>query len=226
MGKFFDYKVNTGSYNMAFDENILNESIKNNESEPILRFYGWNPACVSLGRNQKDIIDYSICKKFGLDVVRRATGGRALLHDKELTYSFVCPVDFLNVKDSVILSYKEISEALILGMKKIGIEINFPEDKKVKTSPQYCMSLATGADLSYKDKKLIGSAQVRKSGYILQHGSILIDLNLDLIQNLFNEKINIDEITSLKEINSNIKIEDLVYAVKKGFEHKFNQFFL
>ncbi len=210
---------------MAFDENILDEAIKNNEKEPILRFYGWSPACVSLGRNQKDNIDYSICKEFGLDVVRRATGGRALLHDKELTYSFVCPVDFLDVKDSVILSYKEISEALIFGMKNYKIDINFPEEKKIKTAANYCMSLATGADLSYKNKKLIGSAQVRKSGYILQHGSILIDVNFDLIKKLFHEKINTNEITFLKEIKNNIKLEELVFCLKSGFEKKFNQKF-
>ena len=226
MGKFFDYKVNTGAYNMAFDENILDECIKNKEKEPILRLYGWSPACISLGRNQKDNIDYSICKNYGLDVVRRATGGRALLHDKELTYSFVCPVDFLQVKDSVILSYKEISEALIFGMNKAGINIDFPEDKRVKTSAQYCMSLATGADLSYNGKKLIGSAQVRKSGYILQHGSILIDVNFDLIKKLFHEQINVDEITFLKEINYDLKLEELNSFIKAGFEQKFNQKFL
>lgn len=226
MGKFFDYKVNTGAYNMAFDENILDECIKNKEKEPILRLYGWSPACISLGRNQKDNIDYSICKNYGLDVVRRATGGRALLHDKELTYSFVCPVDFLQVKDSVILSYKEISESLIFGMNKAGINIDFPEDKRVKTSAQYCMSLATGADLSYNGKKLIGSAQVRKSGYILQHGSILIDVNFDLIKKLFHEQINVDEITFLKEINYDLKLEELNSFIKAGFEQKFNQKFL
>ena len=226
MGKFFDYKVNTGAYNMAFDENILDECIKNKEKEPILRLYGWSPACISLGRNQKDNIDYSICKNYGLDVVRRATGGRALLHDKELTYSFVCPVDFLQVKDSVILSYKEISESLIFGMNKAGINIDFPEDKRVKTSTQYCMSLATGADLSYNGKKLIGSAQVRKSGYILQHGSILIDVNFDLIRKLFHEQINVDEITFLKEINYDLKLEELNSFIKAGFEQKFNQKFL
>lgn len=226
MGKFFDYKVNTGAYNMAFDENILDESIKNNEKEPVLRFYGWSPACVSLGRNQKDYIDYSVCKEYGIDVVRRATGGRALLHDKELTYSFVCPIDFLQVKDSVILSYKEISEALILGMKETGIDINFPEDKKIKTAANYCMSLATGADLSYNGKKLIGSAQVRKSGYILQHGSLLIDVNYDLIKKLFHEQVNAHEITYLKEINLNMEIDVLVKNLKSGFEKKFNQKFL
>ncbi len=226
MGRFFDYAVNTGKYNMEFDEHLLNESISKSIKTPILRFYGWFPACVSLGRNQKDNIDYSFCKSEDIDVVRRITGGRALLHDNELTYSFVCPVDFLELGQSVISSYKEISKALILGMNKIGIDINFPVSKNVKSSPQYCMSLSTGADLSYNQKKIIGSAQVRKMGYILQHGSILIDVNFDLIKKLFHETANAGEITFLNEIDNSIKLEELIYALKLGFELNFNQKFV
>ena len=226
MGKFITYSVNSGLYNMNFDNNILEESIKNGTKEPVLRFYGWSPACISLGRNQIDNIDYSVCKENNIDVVRRATGGRALLHDKELTYSFVCPVSFLDAKESVSLSYKEISGALVLGMKELGIDVGFPENKKIKTQPQYCMSLSTGADLSYKNKKIIGSAQVRKSGYILQHGAILIDVDFELIKKLFHENTFSHEITFLKEINCNISLEELIYGIKKGFESKFNQKFI
>ena len=226
MGKFFNYKVNSGSYNMDFDEKILSCSIEKKSKEPVLRFYGWYPACVSLGRNQPDNVNYDFCNENNINVVRRITGGRALLHNMELTYSFVCPVSFLNVGESIIKSYKEISEALIFGFKEIDIDINFPQEKKVKTAANYCMSLSTGADLSYKNKKLIGSAQVRKSGYILQHGSILIDIDFDLIKKLFNESAKTQEITFLREIKEDIKMDDLVYCVKKGFEYKFNQKFV
>ena len=226
MGKFFDYKTNCGSFNMSFDEKILKDSINELSNEPVLRFYGWSPACISLGRNQKDSIDYDFCKKNNIDVVRRATGGRALFHDKELTYSFVCPVSFLDCGESVILSYKEISQALIIGMSEIGIKIDFPEEKKVKTNLNYCMSLSTGADLSYKGKKIIGSAQGRKNGYILQHGSVLIDLDMNIIKKLFHEPFNASEITFIKNIDNSIKLKDLVYCLKTGFENKFNQRFI
>lgn len=211
---------------MAFDEKILNNSIENSEKEPILRLYSWNPACVSLGRNQKDTIDYEVCNQNNIDVVRRITGGRALLHDKELTYSFVCPVNFLQAGDSVINSYKEISQALIFGMRELGINVDFPEEKKVKTTANYCMSLSTGADLSYKGKKIIGSAQVRKSGYILQHGSILMDVDFNLIKKLFHESAKTHEITFLKEIDNCLEIADLIFYIKRGFEKKFNQTFI
>lgn len=226
MGKFFNYNVNTGLYNMSFDEKMLNDCITSEDKEPVLRLYGWSPACVSLGRNQRDTIDYEVCNQNNIDVVRRITGGRALLHDKELTYSFVCPVSFLQSGESVIKSYKEISQALIFGMNELGINVDFPEEKKIKTTANYCMSLSTGADLSYKSKKIIGSAQVRKSGYILQHGSILIDVDFNLIKKLFHESAKIHEITFVKEINSSLKIDDLIFYIKRGFEKKFNQTFV
>ena len=90
----------------------------------------------------------------------------------------------------------------------------------------YCMSLSTGADLSYMGKKLIGSAQVRKSGYILQHGSILIDVDFEIIKKLFHESANTNEITFLREIKKEIEFSKLVSSVKLGFEQKFNQEFL
>ena len=95
-GYFVNYSVNTGQYNMDFDEKLLDFSIENNLKEPIFRLYGWSPACVSLGRNQSDKhINKDFCNNNNIDIVRRLTGGRALLHDNELTYSFVCPIEFL-----------------------------------------------------------------------------------------------------------------------------------
>lgn len=226
MGIIVDYSVNTGSFNMDFDENILETCIEKKEKSPVLRLYGWSPACVSLGRNQKiDSVDQNLCNELGIDIVRRKTGGRALLHDKELTYSFVCPVDFLDCGESIIKSYKEISNALIVGLKELNINVSFPENKKVNSTPDYCMSLSTGADLSYNGKKIIGSAQVRKNNYILQHGSILIDLNKELIKKLFHEEIKSTEITFLKEIDSNIDLSILINSIKVGFEKQFNQKF-
>ncbi len=223
MAKFVPYSVNSGKFNMEFDEKLLNFSIENKLKEPILRLYGWKPACVSLGRNQKtESIDLAFCKENNIDNVKRITGGRALFHDKEITYCFICPNEFLKAHDSVILSYKEISSALIKGMKKLEIDVDFPFQKNVKASAEYCMSLSTGADLSYNGKKIIGSAQVRKSGYILQHGSILIDIDFGRIKKLFQEQVNADEITFLNEINKNLTLQELIPAIKEGFEEEFN----
>ena len=134
-GYFIPFSINTGEYNMEYDKNLLEYSIKHELNEPIFRLYGWKPACVSLGRNQSDEhINKEYCKQNNIDIVRRLTGGRALLHDNELTYSFVCPITFLKSGETVIQSYKEISGALALGLKKLDINAEFPIEKKTQTS--------------------------------------------------------------------------------------------
>lgn len=220
---FVEYSINSGKYNMDFDEKMLNYAIKNSLSVPILRFYGWKPACVSLGRNQKDEnINKVFCKQQGIDIVRRLTGGRALLHDNELTYSFVCPCSFLNGGESVIKSYKEISGALASGFKQLGIDVEFPNKKNTKTKFEYCMSLSTGADLSYKGKKIAGSAQFRKHGYIIQHGSVIFDYSVETIENIFAEKPLDTHIAVLKDINPSLTVDELCLALTSGVEDFFD----
>lgn len=196
---------------MQIDSDILENAIKNNSKEPVFRLYGWSPACVSLGRNQKDnFIDYKFLKSKNIDVVRRLTGGRALLHDNELTYSFVCPFEALKNGDNVTESYKEISQILIDKLANLGIELSFGGSSGVHTKFDYCMLISTGADLTYCGKKLIGSAQFRKDGYILQHGSILYDYNRTLLEEIFKEEVDTSSITSIREINPSITFEDVV----------------
>ena len=112
--------VNSGQFNMDFDLAMLDNAIENKVNYAQVRFYQWYPACISLGCHQKA----DCYTDLGLDVVKRVSGGRALLHDKELTYCFVSPV----FKDSIIESYKEISSALIKGFKKLGIELVGEDD--------------------------------------------------------------------------------------------------
>ena len=209
--KFIPFEIKTGEQNMKTDSDLLDYALDSGLSEPIFRLYGWSPACISLGRNQGDeFLDYNFLKSNSIDVVRRLTGGRALLHDNEITYSYICPVSYLNNGEHVVSSYKEICQIFIEKFKKIGINIDFGTQKQVKTGFDYCMLISTGADLCYKGKKLIGSAQCRKHGYILQHGSILYDYDKVLIEKIFGEEISTNEITSIKEINPRISKEDII----------------
>ena len=209
--KIIPYEVRTGAENMQIDSDLLDLAIKEQLKEPIFRLYGWSPACVSLGRNQKDdFIDYDFLKSKNIDVVRRLTGGRALLHDNEITYSFICPFSYLKNGENVKLSYIEISQILIEKFKQLGIELDFGEQNGIHTKFDYCMLISTGADLCYKGKKLIGSAQCRKEGYILQHGSILYDYNPEFLEEIFKEKVK--NIISVKEINPNLTKEDIINA--------------
>ena len=209
--KIIPYETRTGKENMQIDSDLLDFAIKNELKEPIFRLYGWDPACVSLGRNQKDdFLDYELLKSKNIDVVRRLTGGRALLHDNEITYSFICPESFLQNGSHIVSSYKEISQILIDKFKKRGIDLDFGASNPIKTGFDYCMLISTGADLCYKEKKLIGSAQCRSHGYILQHGSILYDYDKNLLEEIFKEKVSTDEITSIKEINPKLSKEKII----------------
>lgn len=209
--KYINYQVLTGQENMRIDSDLLDSAIENKLDYPIFRLYAWKPACVSLGRNQKDdFLDRSFLKENNIDVVRRLTGGRALLHADEITYSFICPTLYLKNGEHVVSSYKEISRILIGKFKTIEIDLDFGSNKPIKTGFDYCMLISTGADLCYHGKKLIGSAQCRKQGYILQHGSILYDYDKALLEKIFKEPVSTDEITSIKEINPKLTKEKII----------------
>jgi len=211
MTELIPYEVLSGADNMKRDNDLLDYAISHKINYPIFRLYGWNPSCVSLGRNQKaDFIDYELLKRFNIDIVRRLTGGRALLHDNEITYSYICPVSYLKNGEHILSSYKEISQILIDKFKKLGIDLTFGNSKPIDTKFDYCMLISTGADLCYNGKKLIGSAQCRKQGYILQHGSILYDFNKSLLEKIFKEEVSSNEITSIKEINSTLTKQNII----------------
>ena len=211
---FLEYDVKTGKENMQIDSDLLENAIKTSQQEPVFRLYGWKPSCVSLGRNQNDnFVDTELLRSLNIDIVRRLTGGRALLHADEITYSYVCPVLSLKNGENVSQSYKEISQILIDGLKHLGIELEFGGTRKVQGHKDYCMLVSTGADLCYENKKLIGSAQFRKNGYILQHGSILYDYDKNLLEKIFNESVDTSAITSIKEINPDIKLTDITDAL-------------
>lgn len=201
------YKIYTGEENMRIDADLLEKAIQHQSKEAIFRLYGWSPKCISLGRNQKS----NFLTK-NIDCVRRLTGGRALLHDDEITYSFVSPVSTIPNGDNVIESYKYISGILISFFKTLGVELSFGENKKISTHYDYCMLLSTGADVCYQGKKIIGSAQYRKEGYILQHGSILFGYDKALLENIFNEEVK--GITTVKEILPNISKEALIQELE------------
>lgn len=192
---------------MQIDSDLLENAVKTKTAEPIFRLYGWSPKCISLGRNQK--CDFL---KENIDCVRRLTGGRALLHDDEVTYSYVTPISIVPNGETITESYKYISGILIDFFRTLGVELDFGENKKISTHFDYCMLISTGADVCYKGKKIIGSAQFRKEGYILQHGSILFGYDKALLETLFHEEVK--GITTVKEILPNISKEFFVQAIE------------
>ena len=199
--------VNSGQFNMDYDLSMLDFAIENKIDYAYVRFYQWYPACISLGRHQKTDCYIDL----GLDVVKRVSGGRALLHDRELTYCIVAPV----FKESIIESYKDISRALIKGFSKLGVELDFAKNENKNLN--YCMNISSGADVAYNGKKFIGSAQFRKQGYLLQHGSIPYSLDFELIKKIFNQDVESEHIITLNEINQNLSTAQIINALKEGF---------
>ena len=196
---------------MQIDSDLLDNAIENQLREPIFRLYAWSPRCISLGRNQKD----DFLQDVEEDVVRRLTGGRALLHDNEITYSYITPIDIIPNGEGISESYKYISKILIDFFKTLGVDLDFGENKKVSTKFDYCMLISTGADVCYQGRKIIGSAQYRKQGYILQHGSILFGYNKELLESLFHEEVSMDSITTVNEVLPEMTKEEFVSKFEK-----------
>ena len=201
--RYIKFSTHTGEENMRIDSDLLEGAITEQTQEPIFRLYAWLPKCVSLGRNQEWVnID-------GVDVVRRITGGRALLHDDEITYSYISPISVIPNGITITESYKYISGILIDFFKSLGVELEFG-GKGVNAKHDYCMLISTGADVCYKGKKIIGSAQYRKNGYVMQHGSILFNYDKALLEKLFQEEISPESITTVNEILPDMSKEEFV----------------
>ena len=133
--KYYGFGTYTGEENMRIDAEILENSIISQEQNPIFRLYAWKPKCISLGRNQKD--DFLTGE---ISSVRRLTGGRALLHDDEITYSYITPISAIPNGESIVESYKYISGILIEFFETLGVQLNFGENKKVSTKFDYCIA--------------------------------------------------------------------------------------
>lgn len=163
-----------GAWNMALDEAIL-EHIGRGESIPTLRLYAWEPACLSLGHAQPfSDVDLIRLEARGWEVVRRITGGRAILHTDELTYSVIAPNDEPRVAGSVLQSYNRLAQALLLAVKNLGLPVELQEGKSNdNASPNpVCFEIPSTYEITVDGKKLIGSAQSRKKEGVLQHGSL------------------------------------------------------
>jgi len=163
-----------GAWNMALDESIL-EHIGHGASLPTLRLYAWTPACLSLGYAQPFAdVDMARLKECGWEVVRRATGGRAILHTDELTYSVIAPLDDPRVEGSILESYNRLAQALLLAVKSLEIPVEMKEGKadNVAVPNPVCFEVPSTYEITVNGKKLIGSAQARKKEGVLQHGSL------------------------------------------------------
>ena len=163
-----------GSLNMAIDEALLQLHVPG-ESQPTLRFYQWEPPAVSLGYFQKlHSIDLSACRELGIDVVRRMTGGRAVLHEKDLTYSIVADSS-QGIPSSLDSAYRLLSKGLLAGFGLLGVEAQLGHERVRAPKSDICFVNALVADIVHQGRKFVGSAQTWRGASLLQHGSIVME---------------------------------------------------
>lgn len=233
--------INTGShdpyYNMAMDEALLN-FVSRGEIDPVVRFYTWNPATLSVGYFQrlKKEIDIDKVNEKGFGLVRRQTGGRGVLHDKELTYSVIVSEEHPNMPSTVTEAYRVISEGLLEGFKLLGFEAYFAiprskEEREKLKQPRsaVCFDAPSWYELVVEGRKIAGSAQVRQKGVILQHGSLLQDVDIDELFDLFifkNDRLKdkmkqafVDKAVAINDIaERHISIAEMESAFEAGFK--------
>ncbi len=165
-----------GATNMAIDEAIL-WAVAEGKSRPTLRFYGWQPPCLSIGYSQsmESEVDVDRCREAGIGLVRRATGGRSILHADELTYSVVAPQVEPRVAGGVIESYRRLSAGLVTGLRGLDLAVTQVEAANNKGESAACFDAPSNYEITVGGKKLVGSAQVRKKRGVLQHGSLPLE---------------------------------------------------
>ncbi|MDQ0213845.1 lipoate-protein ligase A [Oikeobacillus pervagus] len=234
---FIDYQAHSPSFNMALDEALLDWHSEG-VIPPVIRFYGWDPATLSIGYFQKveKEIDLDAVKKHHLGFVRRPTGGRGVLHEHELTYSVIVTEEHPKMPSSVTEAYRVISAGILKGFHHLGLDAYFAvphtdEEKSKLKNPRssVCFDAPSWYELVVEGRKVAGSAQTRQKGIILQHGSILLDLDEEKLFSLFkyrNERVKERMQKALKSkavaINdlspTRVTIDMARNAFKQGFE--------
>ncbi len=236
MIRFIDTGENNGAMNMAIDEALLILE-KKRGNPPAVRVYKFVPPTLSIGyfQSMKREIDTAKCKEKGFDYVRRPTGGRAVLHDKELTYSVTVASPHPIMDMSLLDSFHFISKGIIKAINLLGGNAYFSSREDSEISSPSCFAAPTFSDILLNGKKIVGSAQMRNKNGLLQHGSILYHVNVDDIFYCFNmddskkkrlSALSKKKISSLSdELGKEITFDMVKEAFMKGMESVFNEEF-
>lgn len=227
----------SGSYNMAMDEALLTLHSEG-KIPPVIRFYEWAPATLSIGYFQQAARDVNLAavEEQGIGFVRRPTGGRAVLHEHELTYSVIVSEGHPNMPKNVTDAYRVLSEGILKGFHHLGMEAYFsvPDNEEKlndlkKPKSAVCFDAPSWYELVVEGKKVAGSAQTRQKGVILQHGAILLDVDIDKLLSVFHfedeeqrarmrEKL-VQKAVAINDLTStHVTAEQAADAFKRGFE--------
>ncbi len=223
----------TGLENMAIDSSCLKKAEESDQPLTVIRFYQWSSATVSLGKHQQEERACSVdfCRENGIPIVHRPTGGRAVLHDDELTYSVVSNDPELFPLHDLMATYQVVSRALQKGFQIFGIPVQAsagtrenPDSRTAKRQSP-CFSSPTRHELMVQGRKLAGSAQRRLKRSFLQHGSIPLHVNYEFMaaalgtapEILFTQMIGVYEI-----VDRSFQLDKLINCMKAGFQEVFS----
>lgn len=235
--RFIDSGALDGASNMAIDEALARFGDFTN---PILRVYQWCPFTISIGYHQKlEEIDLEKCQQEGVDVVRRPTGGRAIFHAHEVTYSVIIPKKNAGYQKSTLDIYNQISTALVVGLQELGMPVIL--ERLENHDPEFahykdrfaCFAASAKYEIHCQGKKLVGSAQRRFENALLQHGSIILgNEHLRLLNflspngnglvNRAREQLQERTISIESILKRKVSYEEVTASLKRGFEKYFN----
>jgi lipoate-protein ligase A len=214
---------------MAVDEAIL-RAIAREQAPPALRLYAWDPPCLSLGRGQPvDDVDRRAVRDAGYGLVRRPTGGRAILHIDELTYSVVVPQRDPRVAGSLVESYRRLSAALVRALELLGVR-DIVADERVehhRDGGPVCFEVPSDYEITVGGKKLVGSAQMRADGVVLQHGAVPLRGDIARICPLLSQHPDPDRVraratTVERALGRRVNWEEAADALAEGFAETLN----
>lgn len=221
-----------GASNMAIDEAILH-ALADGVGQPTLRFYQWQPPCLSLGYNQAwREVNTAACAQKGYTWLRRPTGGRAILHIDELTYSIVAPESEPRVHGGITESYRRLSRGLLAGLRGLGADVFQAQEEKVvnRQAGAACFDTPSNYEITVAGKKLIGSAQVRRRGQVLQHGALPLRGDLDRIFECLQQPVDPPKCPSLHDqaltleeaLSRPVTFDEVATALIAGFAEALN----
>lgn len=226
----------SGVWNMAVDEALF-DMVRGGKSPATLRLYAWEPTCLSLGYAQSYAdVDQKRIKKYGWEVVRRLTGGRAILHSDELTYAVITGAEEPRTAGDILESYQRLSKALLQGLINLGLQVE-TESSGMQSSQRdngpICFDTTANLEIVADGKKLIGSAQARRKDGVLQHGTLPLYGELARItEALFysdDEGRNkagvrlLEKATTVERVlGSRVEWEQAAEALVAGFEEALN----
>lgn len=225
---------NDAAMNMAIDEGLLHFHAEGS-IRPTIRFYGWEKPSLTIGHFQKidKAINLAGVQQHQCDFVRRLTGGSAVLHDDEITYSIVVKEDHPKIPRSINEAYYVLAQGLLEGYKLLGIEAAFAEQAQTNDRTAVCFEQPAIYEMLVDGKKISGNAQTRKKGVLLQHGSVPMSFDLDMLFDLFafpSERVKErqktafkQKATSINDITNKTHTYDMLYdAFLQGFEKSLN----